>query len=331
MARSRPEIGNTHDPLVLSSGADSFSPPPETFYLAYRGSIAHGMYVPPEDRDSIDDIDLMGFVFGEPRHYFGLHEWASRGTKEVKAGRYDVVLYEIRKAFSLLLRGNPNIMLMLWIKPEHRLLFDDAARELVENRQLFVGKHVYDAFAGYAHEQLTKMETRDPDELRQYIAVTAELKFCGIHPNHKDERFAEPDRGTGEGRDVAAWSDEKLLQRMARFHKKGENLGYLGDKRKKLVLRHGYDSKNAAHLVRLLRMCVEFMKTGELTVMRPDATELLDIKAGKWTLEKIKSHAQDLFAEAQRAWELSQLPAEPDYQAVERLLIRLIRQRIVGS
>jgi predicted nucleotidyltransferase len=118
--------------MSVSSGTDTYSPPPETFYLAYRGSIAHGMYVPPEDRDSIDDIDLMGFVFGEPRHYFGLHEWASRGTKEVKAGRYDVVLYEIRKAFSLLLRGNPNIMLMLWIKPEHRLLFDDAARELVD-------------------------------------------------------------------------------------------------------------------------------------------------------------------------------------------------------
>jgi hypothetical protein len=81
---------------------------------------------------------------------------------------------------------------------------------MLDNRQLFVGKHVYEAFAGY------------------------------------------------------------------------------GDKRKQLVLRHGYDSKNAAHLIRLLRMCVEFMKNGELVVSRPDAAELLDIKAGKWTLEQVK-------------------------------------------
>ena len=328
------KIGDTTSadtqPLVLTNGSDSYSPPLETFYLAYRGSIAHGMYVPPEDRDSIDDIDLMGFVFGEARHYFGLHEWAARGTKEVKAGRYDVVLYEIRKAFSLLLRGNPNVLLMLWIQPEHRLLFDDAAREMVENRQLFVGKHVYEAFAGYAHDQLTKMETRDPDELRQYIAVTAELKYRRIHPNHKGEPFPAPDRSDGEGRDVAAWSDEKLLQRMARFHKKGENLGYLGDKRKQLVLRHGYDSKNAAHLIRLLRMCVEFMNTGDLAVMRPDAAELLDIKAGKWTLEQVKRNAEELFVEAKTAWEESRLPAEPDYEGVERLLVKLISQRIVG-
>jgi hypothetical protein len=323
--------GTADQRLILSSGTDSYTPPPETFYLAYRGSIAHGMYVPPEDRDSIDDIDLMGFVFGEPRHYFGLHEWASRGTKEVKAGRYDVVLYEIRKAFSLLLRGNPNVLLMLWVRADHRLLFTHAARELVENRQLFVGKHVYDAFAGYAHEQLTKMETRDPDELRQYLAVTAELKFRGIHPNHKGERFCEPDRSTGEGRDVAAWSDEKLLQRMARFHKKGENLGYLGDKRKQLVLKHGYDSKNAAHLVRLLRMCIEFMNTGELVVIRPDAAELLAIKAGRWTLEAVKGHAEMLFAEAKLAWEQSQLPDEPDYAGAERLLVKLIRETVFGS
>jgi hypothetical protein len=37
--------------------------PQGTFLLAYRGY-----------------VDLMGVVLGEPRHYFGLHEWARRGT-----------------------------------------------------------------------------------------------------------------------------------------------------------------------------------------------------------------------------------------------------------
>ena len=36
-----------------------------TCLLAYRGSIAHAMYVPGSDPNSIDDIDLMGIVIGE--------------------------------------------------------------------------------------------------------------------------------------------------------------------------------------------------------------------------------------------------------------------------
>ena len=33
---------------------------PGTILMAYRGSIAHGMYTPSTDPDSIDDKDLMG-------------------------------------------------------------------------------------------------------------------------------------------------------------------------------------------------------------------------------------------------------------------------------
>jgi len=130
-------------------------------------------------------------------------------------------------------------------------------------RALFIGKHIYDAFAGYAHAQLEKMETRDPAELRQYIAVTSELKFRGAHPNHKGEKISYPpghETGrSGEAETAALTSTDVLLSQLRRFQKKGENIGYLGDKRKQLVLKHGYDAKNAAHLIRLLRMGIEFL------------------------------------------------------------------------
>jgi len=35
---------------------------PNTIFLGYRGSIAHGMYVPNSDPNSIDDKDIMGFL-----------------------------------------------------------------------------------------------------------------------------------------------------------------------------------------------------------------------------------------------------------------------------
>lgn len=352
--------GPTAWPELTGPDGVTFSPPRETFMLAYRGSIAHGMFIPSSDPNSIDDIDLMGFVFGTKENYFGLREWGSRGTKEIKHWAYDVVLYEIRKAVSLLLQGNPNILSMLWTNGQHVLLDSPASKELVANRHLFIGKHVYHAFAGYAHQQLEKMETRDPAELREYLAVTAELKYRGKHPNkisgpdplgEREEGGNNPTRDlgpseginpkssrevynplatviSGESRDARNWSDEKLLARMSHFQRKGENLGYMGDKRKQLVLEHGFDSKNAAHLIRLLRMCVEFMRTGELTVLRPDAAELLDIKRGKWKLEDVKSLSTSLFEEAKAARDNSKLPSDPDRESVEKLLVKLVREEI---
>src|SRR6185437_12841971 len=118
--------------------------------LAYRGSIAHGMYTPKEDPNSIDDTDITGFAVGRREHYFGLEEWGSRGTKEFWQGHYDCVWYELRKAFSLLLQGNPNILSALWLRKNSYIYLSDEGRELLAHRHLFVGKHVYNSFAGYA-------------------------------------------------------------------------------------------------------------------------------------------------------------------------------------
>ena len=39
--------------------------------LCWRGSVAHGMYVPKSDPDSIDDKDVMGVYIGSIEHYLG--------------------------------------------------------------------------------------------------------------------------------------------------------------------------------------------------------------------------------------------------------------------
>jgi hypothetical protein len=295
--------------------------------LAYRGSIAHGMYVPSSDPTHIDDVDLLGTVLAGPENYLGLREWGSRGTYEYKRGKWDGVFYEARKMFSLLLQGNPNVLSMLWCRQQDYLYVAEAGRLILENRGLFVGKHVYNAFAGYAAAQLEKMETRDPAELREYLAVTAELKRRGAHPNHKG-LFYIPEPSSGIERDVVAWSLDALRARLAHFLRKGENVGYMGDKRKQLVLEHGYDAKNAAHCVRLLRMCKEFLATGEMTVFRPDAAELLEIKRGAWPLERIKTHATELFAEIKIARDASPLPPEPNREHAEKLLIAILRDHL---
>lgn len=300
-----------------------------SFLFGYRGSIAHNLFLPKEDPNSIDDVDLLGFVLAPVEHYLGLAPWGSRGTKEYWVGHYDCVYYEIKKAFSLLLQGNPNILCFLWNYPQHYIYQTDAGRELLSIRDSFLGKHIYQPLAGYAAAQLQKMETRDPADLRLYLAITAELKYRGIHPQHKGEFFPTPDYSTGEARDVQAWDNEKLLQRNLSYQKKGENLGYLGDKRKQLILDRGYDSKNAAHCIRLLRMAKELFLEGTIhTYRNRDREELLAIKNGKWTLPEIKEAAETLFREVKDACATSALPDGPDRQKVEETLMRILRNHL---
>ena len=101
----------------------------------------------------------------------------------------------------------------------------------------------------------------------------------------------------------------------------GAKLGYMGEKRKALVERYGYDCKNAAHLIRLLKMGIEFLTTGELQVDRPEKHQLIEIKQGLWTLEKVQKQAEKLFEAMEYAYINSKLKAKPDYDKINKLLI----------
>ena len=105
---------------------------------------------------------------------------------------------------------------------------------------------------------------------------------------------------------------------------KNEFKGYMGEKRKDIVEKVGYDTKNAAHLIRLLRMGYEFLTEGELYVRRKDASELIDIKLGRWTLEKVKEVAEKEFTLVKEAYIRSTLPDEPDFEKAEQLCIDII-------
>jgi predicted nucleotidyltransferase len=229
----------------------------------YRGSIAHGMYVPPKEPTSIDDKDLMYVVVPDLDYYFGLSGYGSRGTKEIRQHEWDVVSYEAKKFISLLSQGNPNVLSMLWLDKQYYTKLTNAGKLLIENRDLFAGKHVYKSFTGYAYGQLHRMT-------------------------------------------------HNAFQ------------GHMGEKRRSLVERFGYDTKNASHLIRLLRMGIEFLNDGKLNVTREDASQLLEIKKGEWSLEKVISESDRLFATAEQAYVNSHLPVEADLVKINKLCVEVI-------
>jgi uncharacterized protein len=96
--------------------------------------------------------------------------------------------------------------------------------------------------------------------------------------------------------------------------------------RAKLERTHGYDTKHAMHLIRLMRMGLEVLRSGELLVHRNDADELNGIRDGTMTFEQLVSVATGLQDEMERAAACTKLPTDVDYDAVDRLAADLMRE-----
>lgn len=240
----------------------------KSILFGYRGSQAHGTWRPPTDPTSIDDVDLMGVTIGPIEQYLGFpkQETWERMEQDASTGLlYDIVVYDIKHFIKLITKMNPNVLSMLWLKPNYYNKMTPAGQMLIDNRDIFRSKQIYHSFTGYAHSQFHKM----------------------IHGAHK---------------------------------------GWMGDKRKKLVDRFGYDTKNSSHGIRIMKMGIEFLATGELNVSREDNTYLVDIKQGKYSLEYIKKEADRLFEVAQTALVNSELPDRVDEKKAEQLLVDILCQ-----
>lgn len=81
--------------------------------------------------------------------------------------------------------------------------------------------------------------------------------------------------------------------------------------------------KNAMHLVRLSRMCLEIMRDGQVHVKRTDREELLAIRNGERTLDSIFHEVDDLYVRAKECMAVSHLPNKPDYVELEELCVYL--------
>lgn len=290
-------------------------PDGDMILLGYRGSKAHGMFVPSTDPNSFDDIDLMGVYVAPLEHYLG---FGRSETCDRFIGEWDVVSYELRKFVNLLVKNNPNVVSMLWLKPEDILFKNDIGDALIRHRDLFSSKLAFTSFAGYANGQLKRMTHLNQGALSEIANRTEQLESLNV-------TFIDgvPKLPAGAPARTIELARQYMELRSRYFS------GYMGHKRKGLVEKYGYDTKNAAHLIRLLRMCVEFLNTGVMNVWRSDAQELLGIKRGEWSLEKVQSEAELLFQAAHDAKESSPLPDEPDKQQIEQLLVDLLTVHFV--
>lgn len=281
--------------------------------LCYVGSQSHGTSIPNTDPNGIDDVDLMAVVIPPIEYLFGLHEFESW---QAQWEELDVVVYSYTKFVRLLSKGNPNVLGTLWLRPVDYLIQEQPFKSLVAFRHLFASKAAYKAFAGYAHGQLQRMTAYSPAIQQEIDDLTDRLDDAGWKLQDIMDRRSVP-MPIGLDAAEAGKMAERLRSLRAKY-----NQAYMGEKRRNLVVKYGYDTKNAAHLVRLLKMCIEFLKTGEMHVYRGDidASLLKAIKSGVWLLPDVKHIAETLFADAKQACLESTLPDEISQDDVSTLM-----------
>ncbi len=83
--------------------------------------------------------------------------------------------------------------------------------------------------------------------------------------------------------------------------------------------------QHAMHLIRLLRVGIRLMRTGELDVVVPrdERDDLLSIKRGERDWDDVKRVRTELVKEFKAEAEKTDLPDEPDSAAVEAFLVQL--------
>lgn len=94
--------------------------------------------------------------------------------------------------------------------------------------------------------------------------------------------------------------------------------------RAELEKKSGYDTKHASHLVRLLRMGIEILRDGKVIVKRPDREELLHIKNGGWSYDKLMEHTKEAQSKLDDLYKSTKLPKSVDYAKVNSLYHEII-------
>lgn len=84
------------------------------------------------------------------------------------------------------------------------------------------------------------------------------------------------------------------------------------------------NTKHGMHLVRLMRMATEILGEQRVLVRRPDADELLAIRGGAWSYDRLMAWAEETEARLATIAATSTLRKSPDREAIDRVLVEIV-------
>jgi predicted nucleotidyltransferase len=296
----------------------------EIIFEAVHGSQAFGLDGPGSD------IDIKGIVIGPADWYHGFSE-----APEQLILNKDHTLYDIRKFFRLAIEANPTALEMLWAPETCIRVSTPAAEKLLAVREKFLSLRVADSFGKYALSQLRRIKTHRRWLLQPPTEQPQRRQFeLPAKPLISGDQMGAADALLNSGKIASEEISPNFLlmldrERSYRAAQK-EWQQYEAWKRERnparaaLEEKFGYDTKHALHLVRLLRMALEILTSGEVIVRRPDREELLAVKQGAWKFDDLIDYAERTQQQVQQARAASPLPELPDKAELNLLCSEII-------
>lgn len=270
-------------------------------FYTRAGSRAYGL------NTATSDEDFRGVFIGLPDNLIGFY------PVEHCELSGDNMLFELRKFLNLAKDCNPNIIELLFMDESDILLQTEWWQRIKAQRELFLTKRAKFTFSGYAMAQLKKIRGHnhwlndpqpvEPPEASKYLKV----------------KFIE---GLGQ-REVFDQAAYEMALKGWRHYWEWKNTR--NEERAALEAEHGFDTKHAMHLIRLLRMGAEIMRGEGVHVKRADREELLAVRNGQFTYEEIVALAEDYERQLDNLYQTSSLPNSPDVAKLNKLMLGIYR------
>ena len=197
----------------------------------------------------------------------------------------------------------------------------------VEEKSVITGLDKYDTeFKSNDGRTLAGGEDTTIYGLQKWAALVA-----AGNPNMVETLFIQNDVSTYDHRtwERVIENRDAFLSQSAGFrflgYAQSQQFALMGVKNKRtnrpeLVHKHGYDTKYAGHLIRVLVEGIELMRTGSITFPLFHAPYIKDIRAGKVDKDTLLATANDLRVDLERYTENTQLPKKADRARINDLL-----------
>jgi predicted nucleotidyltransferase len=248
------------------------------------------------------------------------------------AVKAESAIYDVAKFLALCAEGNPNALEILFADERDWIHVTPAWYRIYGARQLFLTRKVQQTYLGYGLSQLKRIRTHRSWLLEppKQTPTRADFGLPEQGTFNADDRL-RLERSLSEGLElppeVSLMLDAERRYRAAMKHWEAYERwkAERNPIRAELERRHGYDTKHASHLVRLMRMGLEVLKEGQLIVRRPDASELMAIREGALGYDQLIELAERLEQAMRDAATACTLPPDVDYDVVDGLLLELVQ------